>query len=167
RGRGIRAGARVHRARRLPALRSAGRSALRADPALSPGHHGRGRAWHRLQCRCRCDPGMAAPVSLSRDLAARALALRADSLPREALNAAQVSLLDALAVMLAAAALEPATRPFWQHARAGGDGPAPLLAGGTAQASAAALANGALAHALDFEDTHDATGLHPNAVVIP
>ena len=31
----------------------------------------------------------------------------------------------------------------------------------------AAFANGAMAHALDFEDTHDATLVHPHAAVVP
>ena len=31
----------------------------------------------------------------------------------------------------------------------------------------AAFANGAMAHAIDFEDTHDATLVHPHAAVVP
>lgn len=106
-------------------------------------------------------------MNVSKQLVQAALHLRHDDMPEDSIHAAQVSLLDALAVMFGAIAHEAVTHPFQHHALAAGAGPATLLAGGTAQASAAALANGALAHALDFEDTHDATGLHPNAVVVP
>lgn len=98
-------------------------------------------------------------------LAERALAVRWDDLPAQARHAARLSLADGLAVMVAAVALEPACAPFADHACGTGD--ATLLAGGRANAPAAALANGALAHAIDFEDTFDAAGLHPNAAAIP
>ena len=88
-------------------------------------------------------------------------------LPEEAVHAAKLSLADALCVMLAATRLEPAVLPFHRHALAGGAGPSTLLCGGTGNPCLTALANGALSHALDFEDTYDAAGLHPNAVVIP
>ncbi|MGI3163768.1 MmgE/PrpD family protein [Pseudooceanicola sp. 200-1SW] len=102
-------------------------------------------------------------MSLTRSLAARVLATRA--LPPGAAQAARLSLLDGLATMAAAVTLEPAARPFAEMAR--GSGAATLLAGGSAPPGLAALANGALSHALDFEDTFDATGMHPNAVAIP
>lgn len=106
-------------------------------------------------------------MSLSLELAERLQALAFQDLPAQAVHATTLSLADALCVMLAAAELEPAAAPFHRHALSGGPGPATLLAGGTAGPSLAALANGALSHALDFEDTYDAVGLHPNAVVIP
>lgn len=102
-------------------------------------------------------------MSLTRDIAGRALEV--DALPPRARHAARLSLLDGLATMGAAVTLEPAARPFAQMAR--GPGASTLLAGGTAPPGLAALANGALSHALDFEDTFDAAGLHPNAVAIP
>ncbi|MFZ2102656.1 MAG: MmgE/PrpD family protein [Oricola sp.] len=106
-------------------------------------------------------------MTLSLELAERVSALSFGDLPRDALHAAELSLADALCVMLAAVRLEPATDPFHRHAHSGGRGPSTLLAGGTATPALAALANGTLAHALDFEDTYDAAGLHPNAVIIP
>ncbi|PJE27200.1 MmgE/PrpD family protein [Pseudooceanicola marinus] len=102
-------------------------------------------------------------MSLTRSLAARVLAIH--TLPPRAAHAARLSLLDGLATMAAAVTLEPAARPFANMAR--GPGAATLLAGGTAPPGLAALANGALSHALDFEDTFDATGMHPNAVALP
>ncbi|PSP76216.1 MmgE/PrpD family protein [Halobacteriales archaeon QS_3_64_16] len=50
----------------------------------------------------------------------------------------------------------------------GRDGEATLLTDGSrGPAEHAALANGALAHSLDFDDTHRASSLHPGAPVIP
>jgi len=94
-------------------------------------------------------------------------ALSVDRLTDDVRAATMISLLDGLAVMAAAPALEPAVLPFTDLARASGAGPSALLAGGSAAPALAALANGALAHALDYEDTFDAAGLHPNAVAIP
>ena len=106
-------------------------------------------------------------MTLTGELARAALSLRFADLPKSVVQAAQVSLIDGLATMIAASRREPVTRPLHQHALNAGGGPATLLAGGKGQPWAAALANGALAHALDYEDTHDATGLHPNAALIP
>ena len=46
-------------------------------------------------------------------------------------------------------------------------GPNTILGGGTAAASAAALINGTLSHALDYDDTHFAHIGHPSVAVIP
>ena len=94
------------------------------------------------------------------DIAARSRAVSWENLAPSAQHAARLCLADGLAVMLGALRLEPAVQPFQTQARLYGPGPAPLLAGGNAPAPAAALANGALAHALDFEDTFDRAGLH-------
>ena len=106
-------------------------------------------------------------MKLTYEIARKILAVVPSSIPASALNAAQLSLVDGLAVMLAAVPLEPSVQPFQEFARASGPGPSRLLSGGTTSPSLAALANGALSHALDFEDTFDKVGLHPNAVLIP
>lgn len=106
-------------------------------------------------------------MSLARDIALRAGACGWEKLPSDARHAARLCLADGLAVMLGALRHEPAVAAFAAQARLYGPGPARLLAGGTAPVPAAALANGALSHALDFEDTFDPAGLHPNAAVIP
>lgn len=88
----------------------------------------------------------------------------------EALAAAGASLVDGVSVMLAATGLEPSVAPFVRHALSlGGAGDARFFGGGGLRvpAASAALVNGALAHALDFEDTFDAAGGHPNAIAIP
>ncbi len=106
-------------------------------------------------------------MSLTLDIAQKALSLEWDHLPPVVQHTARLCLADGLAVMLGAVRHEPAVQPFAAQARSYGPGPATLLAGGSAPAPAAALANGALSHALDFEDTFDAAGLHVNAAIIP
>lgn len=88
-----------------------------------------------------------------------------EALPEGAAAAARRSLLDALGVMLAAGTLEPACRPFVELARSWGGAPEATILGfgARAPAAAAAFANGALAHALDFEDAHDGARVHPYA----
>lgn len=92
-----------------------------------------------------------------------------DTVDPAAMAAAEIALADALAVMVAAVRLEPATAPFIDHAIAlGGTGRSTLIGQGVAvSAPMAALANGALAHALDFEDTFEPGMIHPNASLIP
>lgn len=106
-------------------------------------------------------------MNLSRHIAERALGCEWDDLDDATRHAARLCLADALVVMIGALRVEPSVKPFVTHARAYGAGPSTLLSGGTAPAIAAALVHGALAHALDFEDTYDAVGLHPNAAPIP
>ncbi|MBF9033908.1 hypothetical protein HKCCE2091_06620 [Rhodobacterales bacterium HKCCE2091] len=106
-------------------------------------------------------------MSLTRDIARRAGGIGLADLPPAAQAAARVCLADALAVSLGALRLEPAAALFADHARDHGPGPATLLAGGSAGAAQAALANGALAHAVDFEDTFDPAAIHANAPVVP
>lgn len=89
------------------------------------------------------------------------------SLPATTVAAAKRAILDGVGVMLGASGLSPEARPFVNLARSQ-PGPAVLLGdGGHASPAAAALANGALAHALDYEDAFDAAPVHPNAALIP
>lgn len=104
-------------------------------------------------------------MSWAEQIVATALSIR--GLPDDIRHATVMSLVDGLAVMAAAPALEPAVAPFFDMARAAGSGDATLISGGSATPAMAALANGAASHALDYEDTFDRAGLHPNAVAIP
>jgi 2-methylcitrate dehydratase PrpD len=84
------------------------------------------------------------------------------------LHAAARVVLDATGVIRAASRLAPEALPFIMQAIEGGAGPAAVL--GTAhsvRAPLAALANGAMAHALDYEDAFDGAPLHPNASLVP
>lgn len=88
--------------------------------------------------------------------------------PASTLHSAARVLLDATGVIRAASGLSPEARPFISQALEGGAGPARVL--GTvhaATAALAALANGAMAHALDYEDAFDAAPVHPNASLVP
>lgn len=89
-------------------------------------------------------------------------------MPPSALHAAARVVLDSTGVMRAASALSPEVLPFIEQAVEGGPGPSIVL--GTAhsvRAPLAALANGAMAHSLDYEDAFDAAPVHPNASLVP
>ena len=107
-------------------------------------------------------------MSLTLSIAERYLQAAAVGVDRPALEAARISLADALAVMVAATGLEPAVRPFMAYARTSGSGPSTLI-GQDAKVPPvfAALANGALAHAIDYEDTFEEGMVHPNASLVP
>ncbi|OZM76084.1 MmgE/PrpD family protein [Pseudonocardia sp. MH-G8] len=89
--------------------------------------------------------------------------------PEAATVAAARSLLDAVGVSLAATGLGEGTAAFADLAQEeSGRGASTLLWDGTRlPAAPAAFANGALAHALDFEDAVDGLAAHPNAQVVP
>jgi 2-methylcitrate dehydratase PrpD len=93
---------------------------------------------------------------------------RYETLPPEAIDAAKKSILDTLGVILAASGLEPAVHGVIDIVReAGGKPECTLLAfGGRAPALMASMANGALAHCLDFDD-HTPWGQHASSSVVP
>lgn len=92
---------------------------------------------------------------------------KCEDIPQAARHAAERSLLDAVGVMLGATTLGEDCGAFADLAQSS-PGPCAVL-GRTyrAQPLQAALANGALAHALDYEDALDGAPVHPNAAVIP
>ena len=97
-----------------------------------------------------------------------AAGLRYVDLPEAAREAAKKSLLDTLGVILAASGTEPAVRPVIEIVRETGGAPdCSLLAfGGKAPALMAALANGALAHCLDYDD-QTPWGQHCASSIVP
>jgi len=83
--------------------------------------------------------------------------------PPAVMDAARLCLADWLGVALGGAS-EPAAQIVHRHVRATlSAGPATLLAGGSAPALGAALANGTAAHCLDFDDTHVGSITHVSA----
>lgn len=89
------------------------------------------------------------------------------ALPPPIRHAARRALLDAIGVMLGASGLSQDARPY-RNLALGATGRARLIGGdGRSTAALAALANGALAHALDFGDTFDAGPAHPHAALVP
>jgi 2-methylcitrate dehydratase PrpD len=89
-----------------------------------------------------------------------------DDVPAPSLALMRLCLFD-WAVVALAAHDDPLRGPMQAHAAAAGPGPAALVFGGTAPARAAALHNGTLSHALDFDDTHFGHIGHVSTVVIP
>jgi 2-methylcitrate dehydratase PrpD len=111
----------------------------------------------------------AACAGLSSRVAGQLLGVRFDALGEGAVRAASRALLDAVGVMQAASGLCVEAAPFVDLAvEQGGRAEATILGTGLrVPASHAAFANGALAHALDYEDVFDGAPVHPNAALIP
>ena len=96
-----------------------------------------------------------------------ALNFKTEDIPQYVIDNQKKVLTDSLGVMTAATTLEPATRPFTEYALES-SGPSSVI--GTGKRSTpvlAAMANGALIHALDYEDGHDISHAHPNTATIP
>ncbi|HYC81755.1 MAG TPA: MmgE/PrpD family protein, partial [Solirubrobacterales bacterium] len=101
-------------------------------------------------------------------LAAWASALRLEDVPAPVVTAAKLHLLDAFGTGLAALELGAIAAPAAVAGQLGGEPEATALGvGRPVGAAPAALANGAWIHALDFDDTHEATLVHSSAVVAP
>ena len=105
---------------------------------------------------------------LSRRLGVHVAEARFEALPEATRAAAARALLDGLGVMLGASGSGEAA-PFVSLAAASArdDGATVLGQDFRAQPAAAALANGAMAHVLDYEDAFDAAPCHPNASLLP
>lgn len=107
-------------------------------------------------------------TSLTVTLVRRALSLRRGDIPDDVALLARQCLLDLLGVTLAGAD-DPLPRQLRDDAHAGG-GPATARMIGSAERlglRAAALVNGAAAHALDFDDVNLFINGHPSAVIGP
>ena len=107
--------------------------------------------------------------ALSKTLATHIAGARYSDLPPATIAATKRAILDGFGVMLAASGLSEDAAPFATLARSTGGAPHCSLLGSRDRVAApmAALANGALAHALDFEDAFDPAPLHPNASLLP
>src|SRR6476620_12435165 len=102
-------------------------------------------------------------------LAEYAAALRYEDLPAEVVGCARDCIIDTVAACICGSAL-PWSRIVIDYAeRTGPGGASRILGRGTAvQAPAAALANGALAHAFELDSlTRPGAGAHPGATVLP
>jgi 2-methylcitrate dehydratase PrpD len=86
-----------------------------------------------------------------------------DGVPDDVLAAARLHFLDAIGVGIAASTV--ADNSTWSQAAT--PGYASLLGGGTAEAGAAAMINGALIHALEYDDTHIGSVVHGSAFAAP
>ena len=111
---------------------------------------------------------MTTTADLSNDLARFAATTRFEDLPPESVETAKKSILDTLGVILAASGMEPAVKALIDLVRDEGGRPDCTILGfgGRVPAGHAALANGALAHCLDFDD-QTPWGAHPDSSVVP
>jgi 2-methylcitrate dehydratase PrpD len=102
------------------------------------------------------------------EYAAFAAALRGENLPAHVAAAARANLLDTLACALAGRTA-PGVEDVAALVTEWGGAPQALLFGSNIRVPAhhAALANGMMAHARDYDDTHDAAILHAGVSVIP
>lgn len=108
-------------------------------------------------------------TGLSDAISRHVAGLRYEDLSPATRHAAKRALLDASGVTLAASGLCPEVAPFVKLARnTGSGGNCTLLGfGDRVHAPQAAFANGAMGHALDFEDAFDRAPVHPNVSAIP
>ena len=106
-------------------------------------------------------------MTASETLASFCSELRFDSIPADVVHAAKRQTLDTLGVSLAAAA-NGVAHPIVDAVRAWAGAREAGVIGHDFGAAAphAALANGTLAHALDFDDTHSESVVHTSAFVV-
>jgi 2-methylcitrate dehydratase PrpD len=110
------------------------------------------------------------PANVTEAIARHVACTPFSALPPATIDVTTRSLLDGIGVMLAASGMCREVDPFVTLARGMGahDGRASILGHwDRVSAPAAAFANGAMAHALDYEDAFDAAPGHPNASLIP
>jgi 2-methylcitrate dehydratase PrpD len=106
-------------------------------------------------------------ATLARQLADVASQAQSTGLSAELRRAAARSLLDTLGNSLAAAD-QPVVSAMREMTHAwGGTTQASVILGSPTSAPTAALLNGTMAHALDFDDTHLPSILHPSAAIVP
>jgi 2-methylcitrate dehydratase PrpD len=110
----------------------------------------------------------AAATDLTRNLAARASALRYDELPPAMRELARQCVLDYFGVALAGAGDPLVALVLAEMMEAGGAQQAGIIGqGARLPALAAALVNGAAGHALDYDDVNMAMPGHPSVAILP
>ena len=108
------------------------------------------------------------PGPVMAELSAYMAAATGRSLPEAAAEAARHHLLDTFAAMVSGAGLPPGRTALGFARLHGGSGPAAVVASDLAvTATAAALANGMLAHADETDDSHAPSASHPGCAVVP
>ncbi|HEX3864749.1 MAG TPA: MmgE/PrpD family protein [Stellaceae bacterium] len=114
------------------------------------------------------DGATLAQTGLTQALAERAVAVTYDALPDPVRALARQCILDYYGVSLAAAD-DPLVRILLDEAEEAGGAPQASIIGGTARLPvlAAALVNGAMSHALDYDDVNLAMPGHPTVAILP
>ncbi len=108
-------------------------------------------------------------MEITKRLIEYALDTKFEDIPRSVIDVQKQSLVDAIGVMQAASTQSESCAAFLRYAREHGDSPrcTVISTGIKAAPETAALANGSLSHALDYEDTSSKATLHSNAVSTP
>lgn len=93
-----------------------------------------------------------------------------DDIPADVVEYAKHLVLDTVGVAVGSESRVESSETFIEAGRtldSGGDGATILATGERTSPSTAAFVNGALAHSLDFDDTHRGASIHPGASIIP
>ncbi|ARE38168.1 hypothetical protein A0W34_32400 (plasmid) [Rhodococcus sp. BH4] len=107
-------------------------------------------------------------MNIEEALCANAVGLQYKDLSEATVANTKRLLFDTVGGMLAGSSQEGAAAlAKWANGPHGPDGATICSFGGTGRSADVAVANGLMAHALDFDDTHDAAQLHTGVVVIP
>lgn len=107
-------------------------------------------------------------MGATKKLADLCLGIRCDDLPVEAVVRAKECILDTLGCMLAGSCSEEGALMVKYAEELGGNPEATVVGfGRKTSAPLAALVNGALGHALDFDDAQDSIMGHPSVAVLP
>ena len=108
-------------------------------------------------------------TNLTERLADYASNLRFEDLPEKVVYVQKRSFADALACMVAGTGYSKESNAFVRYALSQSSSGRCTLLGAEEKTlpGLAALANGALSHVLDFEDSHEKALVHPNSVSIP
>lgn len=108
-------------------------------------------------------------MDISNQLSVHVATVEFEQLPPHTIDMAKKCLLDGLGVILAAGSLDEGCAAFVRLARASAGTTESTIFGHQIRVPSfmAAFANGAMSHALDFEDAHEGALLHPNAATIP
>jgi 2-methylcitrate dehydratase PrpD len=92
-----------------------------------------------------------------------------EDLPKTTQEVAKRCILDTLGVILAASSLEPACKEMVELVKDMGGKEESTIIGysGKAPALLAAIANGSMSHAVDYDDVHDTANCHPSGNTVP
>lgn len=119
----------------------------------------------------QAEPAMAlnaAEVDFAVELAEFAIALTCDTLPESVVAAVKTNVFDTLACAVAGSSAPGVAETLELGREWGGTPQATVIAfGDRMPAHHAAWINGAMAHARDYDDTHDAAVLHAGVSVVP
>jgi len=108
-------------------------------------------------------------MDVSYDLAENVASTKFDDLPKKTVEITKNSIIDILSCILASSTQAPECQEVVEIVREGGGKKEStiLVFSDRIPCHMAALANGAMAHALDYDDVVDETGVHPSTTTVP